>query len=189
MIGSGRHPAEFFAAMRQALNSEGRWQGEIWNRRKSGEIYPAWLTISVYRGASGEVLNYVGIESDISERHAAQEHIRQLAYFDPLTGLPNRRLLQDRAEQALVSAEREGKPVALLFVDLDHFKTINDSLGHSGGDQLLSKVAQRLLGCVRRMDTVSRLGGDEFVVLLGEATLEGTSEVARKILELSLIHI
>lgn len=183
LIGSGRHPPEFFAAMRKALNSEGRWQGEIWNRRKSGEIYPAWLTISVYRGASGEVLNYVGIESDISERHAAQEHIRQLAYFDPLTGLPNRRLLQDRAEQALVSAEREGKRVALLFVDLDHFKTINDSLGHSSGDQLLSKVAQRLLGCVRRMDTVSRLGGDEFVVLLGEATLEGTSEVARKILE------
>lgn len=183
LLGSGRHPAEFFAAMRQTLNAEGRWQGEIWNRRKSGEIYPAWLTISVYRGASGEVLNFVGIESDISERHAAQERIRQLAYFDPLTGLPNRRLLQDRAEQALVGAEREGKRVALLFVDLDHFKTINDSLGHSAGDQLLSQVAQRLLGCVRRMDTVARLGGDEFVVLLGEATLEGTSEVARKILE------
>ena len=183
LIGSGRHPAEFYAAMRQTLDSEGCWQGEIWNRRKSGEIYPAWLTISVYRGASGEVLNYVGITSDISERHAAQEHIRQLAYFDPLTGLPNRRLLQDRAEQALVSAEREGKRIALLFVDLDHFKTINDSLGHSSGDQLLSEVAQRLLGCVRRMDTVARLGGDEFVVLLGEATFEGTSEVARKILE------
>jgi diguanylate cyclase (GGDEF)-like protein/PAS domain S-box-containing protein len=183
LLSSGRHSAEFVAAVRQAIVSDDRWQGELWNRRKSGEIFPVWLTLSVYRDAANKVQNYVGIATDISERLAAQEHIRQLAYFDSLTQLPNRRLLQDRAEQALASADRENTKVALLFVDLDHFKTINDSLGHSAGDQLLTEVANRLLGCVRRMDTVARLGGDEFVVLLSEATLEGTVEVARKILE------
>lgn len=182
LLGAGRESADFFATMWQRIDSEGNWQGEIWNRRKSGEVYPVWLTISVYRGAAGEVLNYVGIESDISERHAAQESIRQLAYYDPLTRLPNRTLLQDRVEQALVAAERDGKQVALLFVDLDHFKTINDSLGHFAGDQLLIQVAQRLVECVRRMDTVARLGGDEFVVLLSETTLEGAGAVARKML-------
>ena len=182
LLGAGRQSAEVFVGMWRDIERDDRWQGEIWNRRKGGEVYPVWLTVSVYRAASGEVLNYVGIESDISERHAAQESIRQLAYFDPLTRLPNRTLLQDRVEQALVAAEREGKQAALLFVDLDHFKTINDSLGHFAGDQLLIQVAQRLGECVRRMDTVARLGGDEFVVLLSETTLEGAGAVARKIL-------
>jgi diguanylate cyclase (GGDEF)-like protein/PAS domain S-box-containing protein len=183
LLSSGRHSTEFIAAVRQAIIGEGKWQGEFWSRRKNGELFPVWLTLSVHRDAAGRVQNYVVIATDISERLAAQEHIRQLAYFDSLTRLPNRRLLQDRAEQALASADRESSKVALLFVDLDHFKTINDSLGHSAGDQLLTEVANRLLGCVRRMDTVARLGGDEFVVLLSEATLEGTAEVARKILE------
>ncbi len=182
LLSSGRHTPEFYAAMWQAVNSQGKWQGEVWNRRKSGDVFPVWLTISAYRDAQGEVLNYVGVSSDISERVAAQERIRQLAYFDSLTNLPNRRLLQDRAEQALASAEREGKQVALLFVDLDHFKTINDSLGHSAGDKLLGEVAQRLQSCVRRMDTVARLGGDEFVVLLTDVTIEGATEVARKLI-------
>ena len=182
LLGAGRQSAEFFAGMWHDINSENRWQGEIWNRRKNGDVYPVWLTISVYRGASGEILNYVGIESDISERHAAQESIRQLAYYDPLTRLPNRTLLQDRVEQALAVAEREGKQVALFFIDLDHFKKINDSLGHFAGDQLLIQVAQRLLDCIRRMDTVARLGGDEFVVLLSEVTLEGAADVARKVI-------
>ncbi len=182
LLSSGRHTPEFYAEMWQAVNSKGKWQGEVWNRRKSGDVFPVWLTISAYRDANGKVLNYVGVSSDISERVAAQERIRQLAYFDSLTNLPNRRLLQDRAEQALASAEREKKQIALLFVDLDHFKTINDSLGHSAGDALLSEVARRLQSCVRRMDTVARLGGDEFVVLLTDVTIEGATEVARKLI-------
>ena len=182
LLSSGRHTPEFYAAMWQAIDTQGKWQGEVWNRRKSGDVFPVWLTISAYRDAHGKVLNYVGVSSDISERVAAQERIRQLAYFDSLTNLPNRRLLQDRAEQALASAEREGKQLALLFVDLDHFKTINDSLGHSMGDRVLAEVAHRLQGCVRRMDTVARLGGDEFVVLLTDVTIEGATEVARKLI-------
>ncbi len=183
LLSSGRHPPEFFADMWHALTGEDKWQGEVWNRRSNGDDFPVWLRISVYRDAAGKVRNYVGTSTDISERLDAQERIRQLAYFDPLTRLPNRRMLQDRAQQALASAEREGNSLALLFVDLDHFKTINDSLGHSAGDQLLSEVAQRLTASVRRMDTVARLGGDEFVVLLAETTLDGAAEVARKILD------
>ena len=183
LLSSGRHSTEFYVAMWQTINTEDKWQGEIWNCRKNGDVFPVWVRISVYRDAAGKACNYVGIATDISERLAAQESIRQLAYFDPLTQLPNRRMLQDRVGQALASAEREGKLSALLFIDLDQFKTINDSLGHSAGDQLLIEVAKRLLGCVRRMDTVARLGGDEYVVLLTDVTLEGTSEVARKILD------
>ena len=182
LLSSGRHPPEFYAAMWESIHSNGHWRGEIWDRRKNGDVFPVWLTISAYCDASGKVLNYVGVASDISEHVAAQERIRQLAFFDPLTNLPNRRLLQDRAEQSLAVAERERKTLALLFVDLDHFKTINDSLGHSAGDQLLMEVARRLQGCVRRMDTVARLGGDEFVVLLPEVTIEGATEVARKLI-------
>ena len=183
LLSSGRHSAEFYAAMWQAINRDDKWQGEVWNSRKNGEAFPAWVRVSVCRDMAGAICNYVGIATDISERLAAQESIRLLAYFDPLTQLPNRRMLQDRVGQALASAEREGKQSALLFIDLDQFKTINDSLGHSAGDQLLIEVAKRLLGCVRRMDTVARLGGDEYVVLLTEVTLEGASEVARKILD------
>ena len=183
LLSSGRHSAEFYAAMWQAINRDDKWQGEVWNSRKNGEVFPVWVRVSVCRDMAGSICNYVGIATDISERLSAQESIRQLAYFDPLTQIPNRRMLQDRVGQALASAEREGKQSALLFIDLDQFKTINDSLGHSAGDQLLIEVAKRLLGCVRRMDTVARLGGDEYVVLLTEVTLEGASEVARKILD------
>lgn len=183
ILRSGRQPPEFYAAMWDAIRNEGVWQGELWNRRKSGEVYPAWLTISVYRDAEGEVLNYVGISSDISERHAAEARIRELAYFDPLTKLPNRALLHDRVDQVLAKAERTGGMVALLFVDLDHFKTINDSLGHFTGDRLLCEVGERMSACVRRADTVSRLGGDEFVIVIADSGMEGAAEVARKLLE------
>ena len=183
LLTSGRHSPEFFAAIRAAVARDDKWEGELWIRRKNDESFPIWLTLNVHRDAANTLQNYVYIATDISERLAAQEHIRQLAYFDALTQLPNRRLLQDRAEQTLASAEREERQVALLFVDLDHFKTINDSLGHSAGDELLTEIARRLLGCVRRMDTVARLGGDEFVVLLADTTLEGAVEVARKVLE------
>ena len=182
LLGSGRHDRDFFATMWQAIDTHDKWQGEVWNRRRDGSVFPAWLRISVYRDEFGRVHNYVGVLNDISERIEAQERIRQLAYYDSLTQLPNRRLLQDRVGQLLAAAERASKQIGLLFIDLDHFKKVNDSLGHSVGDQLLAEVAKRLQGCVRRMDTVARIGGDEFVVLLADVTLEGAAEVARKIL-------
>ena len=183
VLRSGRHTREFYQDMWRELETSGRWQGEVWNRRRDGEIFPVWLRISVHRDESGRVCNYVGVSTDISERLASQESIRRLAFYDSLTGLPNRRLLHDRLGQLIVAAEREQTQVALLFIDLDHFKKVNDTLGHSIGDRLLVDVAQRLQGCVRRMDTVARLGGDEFVVLLADTTREGAGEVARKVLD------
>jgi diguanylate cyclase (GGDEF)-like protein/PAS domain S-box-containing protein len=180
---SGRQTPEFYAEMWETIDRAGVWQGELWNRRKNGELFPAWLTISVYRDIEGKIINYVGISSDISERHAAEARIRELAYFDPLTHLPNRTLLHDRVEQVLAKAEREGGVAALLFIDLDHFKTINDSLGHFTGDQILCQVADRMVECVRRTDTVSRLGGDEFVIVAADSGIEGAAGVARKILD------
>ena len=183
MLRSGRQESVFYEAMWSQIASAGRWQGEVWNRRSNGEIFPVWLRISVHRDDAGRVCNYVGVSTDISERLASQESIRRLAFYDPLTGLPNRRLLQDRIGQLIAAAERESHQVAVLFIDLDHFKKVNDSLGHSVGDRLLVEVAQRLQTCVRRMDTVARIGGDEFIVVLSDATREGVCEVARKIIE------
>jgi diguanylate cyclase (GGDEF)-like protein/PAS domain S-box-containing protein len=165
---SGRHDAAFYAAMWERIRATGAWKGEIWNRRKSGKIYPESTTITAVRGADGSVTHYVATMHDISERKAAEEQIHNLAFHDPLTHLPNRRLLQDRLQQALRSSARNGQSGALLFLDLDKFKQLNDSLGHDAGDRLLLQVAQRLQKCVRQTDTVARLGGDEFVVLLEE---------------------
>ena len=183
VLRSGRHTREFYEEMWGELEASGRWQGEVWNRRRDGEVFPVWLRISVHRDESGRVCNYVGVSTDISERLASQESIRRLAFYDSLTGLPNRRLLHDRLGQLIAAADREQTQVALLFIDLDHFKKVNDTLGHSVGDRLLVELAQRLQGCVRRMDTVARLGGDEFVVLLADTTHEGAGEVARKVLD------
>ena len=183
LLRSGRHEAPFYAAMWAEINSTGRWQGEVWDRRSNGEIFPVWLRISVHCDEDGKVCNYVGVSTDISERVASQESIRRLAFYDPLTCLPNRRLLQDRLEQLLAAAERAQSQVALLFIDLDHFKKVNDTLGHSVGDRLLVEVARRLQGCVRRMDTVARIGGDEFIVLLTDINRDGAVEVARKVIE------
>jgi diguanylate cyclase (GGDEF)-like protein/PAS domain S-box-containing protein len=163
---SGRHNAAFYAEMWKNLRHQGVWQGEIWNRRKNGEIYPEWLTITAVKGEAGEVTHFVGTLIDNTLRKAAEDEIRHLAFYDPLTSLPNRRLLQDRLRQALASSMRSGHEGALLFIDLDNFKTLNDTLGHHIGDQLLLQVAERLSGCVRESDTVARLGGDEFVVML-----------------------
>lgn len=168
MLNSGRHDVAFYQKMWQSLNEQDRWQGEVWNRRKNGEVYPQWLTISVVRNDSGAVTHYVATLSDITQRKAAEQEIHQLAFFDALTGLPNRRLLIDRIEATLKEAQREGHYSAVMFIDLDNFKTINDSLGHYQGDALLVSVAKRLASIVRDSDTAARLGGDEFVVMLHE---------------------
>jgi diguanylate cyclase (GGDEF)-like protein/PAS domain S-box-containing protein len=173
ILHSGRHDEQFYAQMWQAINTRGMWEGEIWNRRKNGEIYPEYLTLSAVHNSTAEISHYVASFSDITLRKAAMDEIHQLAFYDALTGLPNRRLLLDRLAQALATSQRLGKYGALLFIDLDHFKHLNDSLGHAVGDLLLQQVAQRLQALVREGDSVGRLGGDEFVVML-----EGLSEDA-----------
>jgi diguanylate cyclase (GGDEF)-like protein/PAS domain S-box-containing protein len=166
MLKSGLHDADFYHAMWEAIQQTGAWQGEIWDRRKNGEIYPKWLSISAVKGEDGVVTHHVGSHIDITERKAAEEKIAQLAFYDPLTLLPNRRLLHDRLQHALASSNRSGRGGALLFIDLDNFKRLNDTLGHDVGDLLLQQVARRLESCVREGDTVARIGGDEFVVIL-----------------------
>jgi diguanylate cyclase (GGDEF)-like protein/PAS domain S-box-containing protein len=166
VLKSGRHVAAFYVDMWQTLLAEGAWQGEIWNRRKNGEAYPEWLSITTVKGPGGQVTHFVGTFTDITLRKAAEDEIKQLAFFDQLTRLPNRRLMLDRLAQALASSARHGRHGALMLIDLDNFKTLNDTLGHAVGDQLLIEVAARLKSSVREGDTVARLGGDEFVVLL-----------------------
>ncbi|MBK9573032.1 MAG: EAL domain-containing protein [Rhodoferax sp.] len=166
LLKSGRHSSAFFGALWHDLLRHGVWQGELWNRRKNGEVYPQWLGISAVRDVQGEVTHYVGMLSDITVRKAAEAEIRQLAFYDSLTNLPNRRMLTDRLKQALASARRNQSHGALLFIDLDHFKTLNDTMGHAQGDFLLQQVAGRLNAAIREGDTVARLGGDEFVVML-----------------------
>lgn len=166
ILESNRHGVDFYQVMWEAIDQTGEWKGEIWHRRKSGDIYPEWLTITAVKSQTGSVTHYIGTHTDISARKAADEKIAFLAFHDALTGLPNRRLLMDRLSQAVVSSSRRGHYGALFLLDLDNFKTLNDTLGHLSGDLLLQLVGQRLSGCVRKGDTVARLGGDEFVVLL-----------------------
>ena len=163
---SGRHDAAYYQRMWTTLKDTGHWQGEIWNRRKNGKIYAEMLTISSVIAPDGQVSNYIGTFSDISRNSEAEAEIHRLAFYDPLTQLPNRRLLLDRLQQAITASARSGREGALLFIDLDNFKTLNDTLGHDKGDLLLQQVAQRLSDSVREGDTVARLGGDEFVVML-----------------------
>ncbi|MBY0467214.1 MAG: EAL domain-containing protein [Burkholderiales bacterium] len=166
VLASGRHDASFYAGMRDTLNDVGSWRGEIWNRRKDGAVFPEWLTITAVKDEAGHITHFVATLTDITQRKATEEEIRRLAFFDPLTGLPNRRLLIDRLEQALLACTRTKQHGALMFLDLDKFKTLNDTLGHAMGDMLLRQVSERLTQSVRECDTVARLGGDEFVVLL-----------------------
>lgn len=163
---SGRHERAFYDKLNAALTLEGRWEGEIWDKRKNGDIFPSQVTITAVRDEGGAVTNYVGVFSDISHRKQAEAEIYRLAYYDPLTLLPNRRLLMDRLQQTMSASERNGTFGAVLFIDLDHFKELNDTQGHEVGDRLLVEVARRLAGSVRSGDTVSRLGGDEFVIML-----------------------
>ncbi|MFA5677988.1 MAG: EAL domain-containing protein [Pseudomonas sp.] len=166
MLSSGRQTQDFYRQMWQSLNRTGFWEGEIWNRRKDGDIFPEWLTISAVYDSRGEVTNYVASLTDISERKDAEERIQHLVFFDPLTGLANRRLLRDRLKQASSHCISNGQYAALAFLDLDNFKNINDLHGHEIGDELLCQVAERLKELQRPQDTVARLGGDEFVILL-----------------------
>lgn len=172
LLRSGRHEPGFYADMWATIRTEGTWRGEIWNRRKSGEVFPEWLTITAVRNAEGEITHYVSTLTDITELKQNEERIHHLAFFDPLTHLPNRRLLRDRLEHAVATSLRQQTHGAILFIDLDDFKTLNDNRGHHIGDLLLVAVAERLRNAVREQDTVARLGGDEFVVVL-----EGLGEV------------
>ncbi len=180
MLQSGRHSQSFYRDLWATVMRDGRWQGEIWNRRKNGDIYPEWLSISSVRDAKGELTNFVATFSDITRQKQNEEHIQQLAFSDALTQLPNRRLLLDRLQHAVATSARSRHYGALLFIDLDDFKNLNDTRGHDVGDLLLQQVAYRLQGCVREGDTVARFGGDEFVVVLedlSERVSEATSQV------------
>ncbi len=182
-LASGRHDAGFFRVMWQDIAETGLWQGEIWNRRKNGEIFPEWLTINTIRNDSGDVLRYVALGSDITNKVRSDELIWRQANFDFLTDLPNRYMFHDRLGQEILKAHREGGIFALLFIDLDRFKDINDSLGHQTGDLLLVEAASRIQGCTRESDTVARLGGDEFTVILTHiASATDAEKVAQNIL-------
>ncbi|MDO9103951.1 MAG: PAS domain S-box protein [Methylovulum sp.] len=183
MLKSGRHDAAFYAAMWESILSTGAWHGEIWDRRKNGEIYPKWLSITAVKGRDGRVTHYVASHSDITEHKAAEEQIKQLAFYDPLTQLPNRRLLLERLKHGINMERRDGRHLALLMLDLDRFKAVNDSLGHLAGDDLLRQVAVRITARLRDVDMVARLGGDEFVVLLEDiAQPEDAARVAKEII-------
>ncbi|MBL6999008.1 MAG: bacteriohemerythrin [Gammaproteobacteria bacterium] len=188
LLSSGRHDEAFYQQMWQQLIEQGHWEGEIWNKRKNGEVFPEYLTITAVTDFAGKVINYVASATDITRSKAAASKIENLAFYDPLTQLPNRRLMHDRLHQALASSLRSGMEGALLFIDLDNFKTLNDTLGHDYGDLLLQQAAHRLEACIREGDSVARFGGDEFIVMLenlSKKTLEAatqTEAVAKKIL-------
>ena len=182
LIKSGRHDEMFYRQMWAGIEKEGFWRGEIWNRRKNGEIYPEWLNISSVK-SNGILTHYIGTMSDITEYKTAEAKIYQLAFYDPLTGLPNRRLLLERLQHGIERCVRDGELMALLMLDLDHFKPVNDSFGHLAGDQLLQQVASRLSKRLRNSDMTARLGGDEFTVLLENIThVDDAARVAEEII-------
>ncbi len=183
MLSSGRHTDAFYEQLWSAVIQNGYWSGEIWNRRKDGSVFPEWLSIAAIKGNDGIVKEYVAVFSDISKHKQDEEKIRYQANFDALTALPNRSLLTDRLSQAILSANRENWKLALLFIDLDQFKVVNDTFGHVMGDELLQLVAKRIRKCVREVDTVARFGGDEFVILMQDVTdLEAPALVASKVI-------
>ena len=180
---SGRHDRNFYRAMMNEVAAHGHWRGEIWNRRKNGEVYPEWLTITAVKDAEGVVVNYIGSFFDISERKDAEKHIEFLAHHDSLTQLPNRTLLEDRIRQAIATSRHQENRTAILMLDLDRFKLINDTLGHDVGDLLLESVAHRLSAAVGETETVARLGGDEFIVLMPDVdSIDQALAMAQKIL-------
>jgi diguanylate cyclase (GGDEF)-like protein/PAS domain S-box-containing protein len=183
LLQSGRHDADFYRAMWRELAAHGQWQGEIWNRRRNGEVYPEWINISAIQDDAGRIAWYVAVFSDISLVKQNEERLHKLAHFDALTELPNRLLFVDRLQQAILQARRAEGLVGLLYLDLDRFKLVNDTLGHRAGDQLLQEAARRLVDVVRAQDTVSRIGGDEFTVILPDlGSAAGAAQVADKII-------
>lgn len=188
IVQSGRHDAAFYAAMWDNINRTGSWAGEIWNRHKDGTIHPKWLTITAVKSDDGTVTHYVGAETDITERKEIEDAVRYLASYDPLTQLPNRRLLNDRLGQVMAASKRSGLHGALMFLDLDNFKPLNDTHGHEVGDLLLLEAANRLKGCIRETDTAARFGGDEFVVVLGELHTARDKSIAQAMAVAEKIH-
>ncbi|MDI4648903.1 EAL domain-containing protein [Cohnella hashimotonis] len=185
LLRSGRHGRDFYDRMWESLREAGRWQGEIWNRRKSGELYPEFLTITTLRDEQGEVTNYIGMFKDITARKQAEDRLKYLAHYDMLTGLPNRTLLQDMLQDVMEGCRRTGERLGVLFIDLDRFKSVNDSLGHDAGDKVLRQMGERLKRAVRAEDVVSRLGGDEFIVVLRSLkSADEALETARRVTEL-----
>lgn len=189
LLDSGRHNAAFYAAMWEEIKRAGSWRGEMWSRRKNGEVFPAQVTITAVEGADGEVTHYVSILHDITERKRAEDKINNLVFYDALTQLPNRRMLNDRISQAMASSKRSGRHAALMFIDLDNFKPLNDMHGHEMGDMLLIQTAQRITGCVREVDTVVRFGGDEFVVVLNELETDKADSAAHAGIVAKKIHL
>jgi diguanylate cyclase (GGDEF)-like protein/PAS domain S-box-containing protein len=188
ILSSGRQDKCFYDNMWRSIYETGFWKGEIWNKRKNGEIYPEWLTVTVIKNADDVITHYVATLSDITARKLAESEIERLAFYDELTKLPNRRLLQDTLKIEIATSKRTGRKAALLFIDLDNFKNLNDTLGHSFGDLLLKQVSERLKSCVRTGDAVARFGGDEFVIMLENLSSDvvesgvQTESIARTIL-------
>lgn len=186
VLSSGRHDAEFYKRMWQSLTTHGYWRGEIWNRRKTGELYLELLTITAITDDHGQTTHYAGLFTDITQNRKNEEQIRQLAYYDALTGVPNRRLLEDRLDHAIRHAHRKDMLLAVMFIDLDRFKEVNDTLGHAVGDELLLQFTARVRNYLREDDTLARLGGDEFIVLLPELDkLSDVVQVAERLIELN----
>ena len=189
ILRSGRHDANFYDSMWKSIHHTGGWEGEIWNRRKNGEVYPEYLNITAVKNRNGTVTHYVASFADLSRRKAAEEEIQNLAYYDPLTGLPNRHLLINRLRKTLAASARNKQEGSLLLIDLNDLRMLNDTLGHNMGDLLLQQVAQRLISCVRESDTVARISGDEFIVMLEDlggyvlGAAEHTKIVSNKIFE------
>ncbi|WP_311064743.1 EAL domain-containing protein [Halomonas sp. DWK9] len=181
MFSSGHHNAAFYRRLWRSVLATGSWEGEIWNQRKNGELFPEWLTISAVYGAEGELTHYVATMSDISERKAAEQEIHQLAFYDPLTGFANRRLFMDRVGNALKELNRHQRCGALLLIDIDNFNHVNDTLGHHAGDQLLQSIARRFGQMLRDTDTLARLGSDEFAVLI--EGVDGSPRQTQKLAE------
>ncbi|MCW8930587.1 MAG: EAL domain-containing protein [Gammaproteobacteria bacterium] len=183
ILRSDKHDRAFYQTLWESINNDGQWQGEIWNRRKNGEIYPEWRIISSVLNQEGKLQYYISIFSDITNRKLSEDHIYRLAHYDILTNLPNRSLFQERLTQSIAHAKRNQQITGVLFMDLDGFKNINDSMGHVAGDQLLQAVANRVKACIREEDTLARLGGDEFTLILENLTsLDCASQIADKIL-------
>jgi len=183
LLKSGQQDAEFYQEMWRSLTETGRWEGELWDRRRDGTAFPVWLTISAVKHAFGSVVNYVGVLTDITYRKHTEKRLLYLARHDPLSCLANRASFQDALARAISLARRNQQTLAIMLLDLDHFKAVNDELGHAAGDMLLKGVAERLIGCVRDSDVVARLGGDEFILLLsGPTDAQGAADIAQRIL-------